>query len=226
MIEEIVKENTTVIVYNPNEEKNIPKFFNEKIENLRQNNCRYVIFVFEDLWNAAKNKDDVISEYVNFVKDYDMPYAIYPYYNSFNRVKINDCNIPTPKAEIHCIKNDKRCNIIANLSIGLLVLDLVKLEEINFKFNEEYHLFFYLFDLLTKSALSKKTSSFNFYTDLYNSWRLFNDFEATCKLNYSEIGNEKSSYMENVINRITNDTTSHNINDLADQLKKIQESLT
>lgn len=157
-----------IIVINPNIEENIPKFLNESIE--KNLNEKYLMFVFNDLYEQLINKDVFFEKYCELLKEYDLPFAFYPYYIHFNKVLSSNISLANPKMRV----SNKRLffDVINQTSYGMLIIDIEKLKSINFKFNESYKKAFYMQELIEVCFEKKLYFSNSWFIDVFKSFDL------------------------------------------------------
>lgn len=156
-----------IIKYNPEMVSNISKFFNEEIE--KNKNEKFIMFVFENIINEAIDINEVERLYEELLTEYDLPYAFYPYNLHFNKVYREFKSIPHPK--INGVHNGKEFDIVSDLSFGMLILNLEKLN--GFRFNEKYEISFYIQDLIFYCKNNNLYISDGFFFDVRQSWKLF-----------------------------------------------------
>lgn len=157
-----------IIKYDPSNISNIPKFFNDEIS--KNNDQKFIMFIFENIINEVKNIDDLEKSYMCLLEEYDLPFAFFPYNVHFNKTYKEFKPIPHPK--IRGVHDLKEFDIVSEPSFGMLILNLEKLKD--FKFNEDYKISFYIQDLIHYCKDNNLYISDGFFFDVKESWKLFN----------------------------------------------------
>ena len=130
-----------IIKYDPEKIENTAKFFNEQIE--LYPNEKYIMFIFDDIYNSLKNADDFFQKYKELLERFDLPYAFYPYYIHFNKVLKRYISYPNPRMRVK-ISGSPAFDVVNQTSYGMVILNMEKIKLINFKFNELYEKCFYI----------------------------------------------------------------------------------
>ena len=223
-------------IINPNELENIPQYLNQVI--LNNKNEKYIMFIFNDLYEHIINKEEFYERYCDLLKTYDLPYAFYPYYIHFNKILQNFASIPYPK--MRCTSTNKESfDVVNQTAYGMLIIDNEKIKKINFKFNELFKKAFYIQELIEICFQKKLTISNSWYIDVYKSSEMIDDsmkngfvidvkdfaeektkFFNLFNQNQPESGNEfiqkiKERYFSNKNEDVitVNNTLNNNIND-------------
>lgn len=200
-----------IISYNPSEIKDAPTFFNKYLEEF--SNEDYVMFIFSDLAEKIRDKNEFNNKYATLMRIFNLPFAFYPYYIHFNRILPDSIAKPVPRA--HVKSKYGVFDIINSPAYGMLMLDVQKLKSINFKFNPEYKLSFYIQDLIHECFTHKLWFSETCFLDLYNSFEMFTeDVKTGYTINPKEFAEEKQKFFNNV------KVTSEQINDFIKLLKE------
>lgn len=173
----------------------VPAFFNSNLKDAYKNDkITYITFIQSDLLENIVDLNNFIESYINFIKEWSLPYCFFPYYTYFNRILPNSLAIPNPKFELS-IDETKKIHIITSPAIGFLILDLSKLKKINFMFNESYTELFYLQDLIQKCYEQKLWISNCCFLDRYESWKdLKQNIVGKFLLNSEKFNKEKTEY--------------------------------
>lgn len=161
-----------VISYNPKEIANVSSFMNKYIDEYKDE--KFLMFVFDDIISKVKNKEDLVHKYEELLTKLDLPYAFFPYYVHFNKILPNLINKPSPRITVK-MKDGYLFDVVQEPSFGLLILNIEKLNKINFKFNEEYKVSFYIQDLINKCFIEKLYLSESYFIDVHSSYEFFND---------------------------------------------------
>lgn len=200
-----------IISYDPKEIKNVPAFFNKYLDEFKDED--YLMFVFNDINEKIIDRNDFSIKYVTLMKIFELPYVFFPYYIHFNKILYDSICMPCPRAHVTFSKGI--FDIIANPAYGMLIVDIQKLKSINFKFNEEYKLSFYIQDLIHACYENKLWISETYFLDLCNSYSLLTE---NIKKGYSippnDFNAEKKKFFDNV--KIQNE----DVNAFIKELKK------
>ena len=181
-----------IIIINPNEQKNIPKFLNETIEN--NQNEKYIMFIFNDLYEHIIDKDLFFNKYYELLKTYDLPYAFYPYYIHFNKALTSFISIANPKMRVE-VKEKLSFDVINQTAYGMLIIDTEKLKEINFKFNETYAIAFYIQELIEECYNKNLYISNSWFIDVYKSYEMIDsNMKDGFKINPKDFTEEKAKF--------------------------------
>lgn len=210
-----------VISFDPNTCDNIPNFFNSIIdENL--NKEEYIMFVFNDIKNNIINFDEFVNTYELFLNKYKLPYIFYPYYIHFNRIFPNSIAFPNPRAHILQQSDKSELDIIGNPAYGLLILNLKKINSINFRFNPKYAKAFYIYDLIRAMHKHNLWISSRYFIDVKNSFNLIKN-DGGFEIPSQVFGDEKNEFIKE--NNIEQESINDFIKNLKEYLIKIgQES--
>ena len=98
-----------IIKYDPSNISNIPKFFNDEIS--KNNDQKFIMFIFENIINEVKNIDDLEKSYMCLLEEYDLPFAFFPYNVHFNKTYKEFKPIPHPK--IRGVHDSKEFDIVS-----------------------------------------------------------------------------------------------------------------
>lgn len=151
-----------------NKKINVPKFFNEQLEKAKNvQNIDTITFIQLDLINNLKDTNKFIQEYLNLMNELDLPFTFFPYYGTFNRVMTDNLNFINPKLLINTA--NKKYPIVMQPIFGLLIVNVKKLESINFKFDEQLSEIFYIQDLAERCFKEKLWISNCAFVDIQNS---------------------------------------------------------
>lgn len=206
-----------IINYNPTEISNKAKFFNENIE--KNINEKYIMFIFNDIYEHVKNIDQFYSEYENLLKRFNIPFACYPYYIHFNKVLKSSLSFHNPKMQIYINKNHS-CDIINQLAYGMIIFDIEKMKNNNFKFDESYQTCFYLQEYANFCHSKGMMLSSNYFIDVPNS---FNLVDSSLKEGYfidaKQFMEEKTRFYSK------NENLNENLNDYIKNLKSLCEKI-
>lgn len=205
-----------VISYDPSEISDMPAFLNEGLKTY--NTDKYVMFVFNDILNAAKDKQVLCRAYEELLVRMNIPYAFFPYYVHFNRILPDTVRKPSPRISVN-LKKSFRFDIVQEPAYGLMILDAAALRSTNFKFNEQYKLVFYIQDLIAHCFEKKLYFSNSFFLDVYQSYNLFkSDFKDGYAFNVEDFGKEKQLFLKD------HQLKQEQINDFMKNLKNIYET--
>lgn len=216
-----------IIKYDPSNISNIPKFFNDEIS--KNNDQKFIMFIFENIINEVKNIDDLEKSYMGLLEEYDLPFAFFPYNVHFNKTYKEFKPIPHPK--IRGVHDSKEFDIVSEPSFGMLILNLEKLKD--FKFNEDYKISFYIQDLIHYCKDNNLYISDGFFFDVKESWKLFNStfdkgwlpdvasFKKEKELFFSTHQQSEKSILD-FINRLKErfNNNAQVVNDLSNALKE------
>jgi len=159
-------------VINPNSLENIPKYLNQIILNNKDE--KYIMFIFNDLYEHIINKEEFYEKYCNLLKTYDLPFAFYPYYIHFNKVLQGFASIPYTK--MRCtVNNNESFDVVNQTAYGMLIIDNEKIKRINFKFNEIFKKAFYIQELIEVCFQKDLIVSNSWYMDVCKSSEMVND---------------------------------------------------
>lgn len=154
-----------IIKYNPSEIKKVSAFFNSEIEKCEE---KYIMFIFNDVYDEIKNVEEFVLAYENLLFKNNLPFAFYPYYIHFNKVLCDSIKFPNPK--VHVENEENKFDIVNQPAMGMLVLDLEKLKEKNFKFSNEYDEAFYIQEVVMFCFENNLYFSTLYFYDVYKSW--------------------------------------------------------
>ena len=181
-----------IIKYDPEKIENIAKFLNEEIEKYPEE--RYLMFIFNDIFDNLKNPDEFFQKYKEVLERFDLPYAFYPYYIHFNKVLKRYISYPNPRMRIN-IANKPAFDVVNQTSYGMVILDTEKLKLINFKFNELYEKCFYIQQLIEECFKNNLYFSSCWYIDVYESYKLVNDsLKDGFKIDINKFSEEKAKF--------------------------------
>ena len=181
-----------ITIINPNEQKNIPSFLNETIQN--NPNEKYIMFIFNDLYEHIIDKDLFFNKYSELLKTYNLPYAFYPYYIHFNKVLASYVSIANAKMRVEP-KNNIPFDIINQTAYGMLIVDVEKLKEIDFKFNEAYSQAFYMQELIEICFNKNLYISNSWFMDVYKSYEMVDsNMKDGYKINSKIFTEEKAKF--------------------------------
>lgn len=201
-----------IIKYDPVKVGNIAKFFNEQIENYKDE--KYIMFIFDDIFKALKDQNEFFAAYKNLLERFDLPYAFYPYYIHFNKVLKRYISYPNPRMRIK-IADKPSFDVINQTAYGMLILNMEKLKSINFKFNELYEQCFYVQQLIEECFKNNLYFSSSWYIDVYESYKMVNDsFKDGYKIDVKQFTEEKTKFFT---------TYKQNTEDLNEYIKKLNE---
>ena len=154
-----------IISFDPNKITKISNFFNEEIEKCDE---KFIMFIFDDLFFEVKDIDEFSNAYESLLTKNNLPFAFYPYYVHFNKVLCNYIKYPNPK--VHVENTENRFDIVNNPAMGMLVLNLEKLKEKNFKFSGNYNQAFYVQEVVMFCNEHDLYFSTLYFYDVYKSW--------------------------------------------------------
>lgn len=169
-----------IVVYDPTKlQKSVPAYYNEILTDVYENSTDIdtITFAQQDLLLNLKDKNEFIKAYLNFIQEWDLPFAFFPYYGHFARALYESMNIPNPKLEIKLSDNEK-INVVVQPTYGFLVVNVKKFKDINFKFNEEFTEIYYLQDMVQKMYEAKLWISNCSFIDIFESWNYLKDQAA------------------------------------------------
>lgn len=161
-----------IISFDPEKEKKIPEFFNKNIDE-NSGKEKYLMFIFNDIYESIKNVDELVKKYTEFMDRYNLPYVFYPYYVHFNKIFPDSIGYPNPRAHVLVSKNNDQLDIISNPAYGLIIINIEKMNEINFRFNTKYSRAFYIQNLINECFKHKLWISSHYFIDVKNSYTLF-----------------------------------------------------
>lgn len=202
-----------LVSYNPNEVKNIPEFFNEYLTTFKDE--KYVMFIFNDVLEKVKDKQVLCGAYETLLKRLDLPYAFFPYYLHYNKIFPDSIAKPSPRISL-TLNDGFKFDVVGSPAYGMLLVDVEKLNSINFSFNEEYRISFYIQDLINACHNANLYFSSMYFIDVHNSYELFNsDFREGHMYDQKEFIEEKSRFFGQ------NQVAEEKINDYVTNLKNI-----
>lgn len=197
------------ISYNPNEIKDIPAFFNKYLDEFK--NEDYIMFIFNDINENIIDKNKFIDSYIHLMKNFDLPYTFYPYYIHFNRIFPESIGIPNPRAHV---QSDKGIfDIVNNPAYGVLIIDVQKINSINFRFNLKYKLSFYIQDLIHQCFVNNLWMSETYYLDVVNSFNMVKKITTGYTIHPINFNQEKQQFFNE------NKVIPESINDFIIKLK-------
>ena len=130
----------------------------------------FIMFIFDEILAEAKDKNLLCESYEKLLKDFNLPYAFFPYFLHFNKVLPNLISFPNPKLKINT-KNGS-FNVVIQPCFGMLVLNLNLIKD--FKFDEQFGTSFYVQDLIHYCKEKDLYFSKSFFMDVCDSYKLFN----------------------------------------------------
>jgi hypothetical protein len=184
-----------IITYDPNKlEISVPAYYNKILaETYKNENIKYLTFIQVDLAEQCKDFPKFISNYLEFLTEWDLPYIFFPYYLYFNKMLSNILGKPNPKLEV--IAGDKTINVVMSPAYGFLMLDVKKLKDIDFLFNESYTELFYLQDLIQICYEKNLWISNCCFLDRYHSWEDLKELSVSgYTINSLKFNTEKAEY--------------------------------
>lgn len=161
-----------IVLYTPTAlNESVPAFFNKELEiAYKKDKLQFITFCQQDIADNCIDYNKFINDYKEFMIKYDLPYVFFPYYIHFNKVLPEYIGLPNPKLEILLKKQDK-IDVISCVSYGFLMLNVKKLKNINFKFNEDLPILYYMQDLIQKCYDNKLWISNCVFIDRHESWK-------------------------------------------------------
>lgn len=187
-----------IVTYYPTElnEQSVPQFFNKELESAYNNEkLTTLTFIQTDLYKQLKDVNQFITNYKEFIAEWNLPFVFFPYYAYFNKNIPQYLATPTPKLEIFLKNKNSKINMVVAPAYGFLMLDLQKLKSINFKFNEQYTELYYLQDLSQKCFENKLWISNCCYLDRFESWKDLTELTINgYMLNSERYNKEKEIY--------------------------------
>ncbi len=202
-----------LISYDPQEIKNVPAFMNKCIDEYSDE--RFFMFIFDSVIKYVIDKEELVHKYEELLTKLDLPYAFFPYYAHFNKILPNNLGKPSPRISAK-LKDGFAFDIVQEPTFGMLVLDMEKLKKINFRFNEEYKMSFYIQDLIKKCLDNNLYFSEAYFIDVHESHKLFNfNFNNVFIYDRNKFVEEKQKYYNE-----NKDHTSEQINDYVNNLKE------
>lgn len=160
-----------VNVYIMTDNFNVPAHINKVLNKESTNNNKYAFFLQNDIFANLIDKDKIFVEYVEFMKKWDLPYVMFPYYIHMNSVLPDLNNIPNPTLRLTI--NGNTTDVLNYPAYGFLGIDIQKLKNINFTFKETYPVMFYLQDLMEECYTNNLTLSNCCYLDIPHSNKFF-----------------------------------------------------
>ena len=185
-----------VNVYIMTDKFNVPEYINKIMEReLEKQNHKYLFFLQNDIFSNLKDKELIFEKYVEFMKKYDLPFVIYPYYIHINSVLPNQLCLPNPNLSIK-INNDI-IDILHSPAYGFLGIDLEKFNSINFRFKTDFPIMFYLQNMFEEFYQKGLTLSNCCYLDFHNSHTYFTTHTPTgFHQDMNKFNEEKTKYYE------------------------------
>lgn len=186
-----------IIEYNPHEQS-LPVLINSFLE--KDILSKYTCFIFSDIKKAAKNLELTLSKYEKMMEILQIPYAFFPYYIHFNKVLPSTLKIPNPRISYTIIKSNLIVDAVDSVSYGMLILNLEKFKEVNYKFREDLPHLFYLQDMIDKSNELKIYPSNSLMIDIHKSYEEFNldfnDFENRYRISPKDFKAERELFFK------------------------------
>lgn len=204
-----------VVKYNPLEIKKVSSFFNIEIEKCEE---KYIMFIFNDIYDEVKNIEEFVQAYEKLLFKNNLPFAFYPYYVHFNKVLCDYIKFPNPK--VHIENADNKFDIVNQPAMGMLILDLEKLKEHNFKFSNEYDEAFYIQEVVMFCFEKKLYFSTLYFYDVYKSWtylksnitkgylpnvKAFKEEKAKFYKNYKQEDEGLTNFIQNIKSNMNNE---------------------
>jgi len=206
-----------VLVYDNPNSINIPQNINKILDDEKNNQTtEYYIFMQKDIMDKAINSDELCSAYCNFCEKMDLPFAMYQYYNNFNRILPGSLNKVNPRLIIHTDKYGI-FDIVTQLAYGFFIINVKKFIDSGFKFNETYTKLFYLQDMLEYFYQHKLYISNFCLFELHDSELLFKepkDGKTGYYINMEEFNKEREAYFKTI------QPQYKNINEIIEQIKE------
>ena len=211
-----------IIKYDPEKVENVAKFFNEEIE--KYPNEKYIMFIFNDIFNDLINSDEFFQKYKNLLERFDLPYAFYPYYIHFNKVLKKYISYPNPRMRVN-INGKAAFDVINQTAYGMVILDMEKIKSINFKFNELYEKCFYIQQLIEECYKNNLYFSSCWYIDVFESYKMLKStLKEGYKIDMKKFAEEKAKFFTSYT------VGKENLKDFIDKLntrcKEIKEKET
>lgn len=205
-----------VILYDPFSCSNVPELFNTHLLK-SYNNCDkeqefYLILIHNDVIQNLKNSEQFFNDYISFMKKWDMPYIFFPYYAYFNKALPDMVGKPNPRVELKF--KGETINIVNQICHGCLILNIKKLKTINFQFNTNYPILYYLQDLAEQCYQKQLWISNCWFLDRFKSWEDL--IEITC--NGLQIDNKK--FQEQKTKYAANKVEYHPVQTFIDKFKE------
>jgi hypothetical protein len=201
-----------IVSYDPRNIENVSIFFNEKINEYKNESeySGFIMFIFDEILAEAKDKNLLCESYEKLLKDFNLPYAFFPYFLHFNKALPNLISFPNPKLKINT-KNGS-FNVVIQPCFGMLVLNLNLIK--HFKFDEQFGTSFYVQDLIHYCKEKDLYFSKSFFMDVCDSYKLFiSSFKEGFVPKVELFKKEKELFFTNRKNE------SENINTYVDILK-------
>ena len=127
------------------------------------------------------------------MKMWDIPFVMYPYYIHMNSILPSTNNIPNPNLRITI--NNNTTDALNFPAYGFLGINIEKLNKINFRFNTEYPVMFYLQDMMQVFYENNMTLSNCCYLDILESWKYFQTHTADgFHADINKFNDEKKKY--------------------------------
>lgn len=206
-----------IIKYDPKTIENVASFLNNEID--KNANEKYIMFIFNDIHDKVININDFYNKYVNLIETFDLPFAFYPYYIHFNKALKNSLSIKSPKMKIS-INKKYMCDIVNQMAYGMIIINLEKIKSINFKFDEQFKLCFYLQDLAEKCYQNKLYISASSFLDVPDSFNLVTDsFKNGHFIDTSKFAEEKTKFYTK------NKPVKENLNTFITDLKSLCQKI-
>ena len=195
-----------IVVYTPTAiSESVPAFFNKELNiAYKKDKLQFITFCQQDIVDNCIDFNKFVSDYKDFMIKYDLPYVFFPYYVHFNKVLPEYIGLPNPKLEIILNGGKDKLNAISCVSYGFLMLNIKKLKEINFKFNEDLPILYYMQDLIQKCFDNKLWISNCVFIDRHESWKdlkqlTVDGYQLNSKL-FKEFKRRFTGFFKNIIN--------------------------
>lgn len=207
--------NKVVIIDPNNVKKTIPELYNEELEAaIKNDKITYLTFMYADLADKLNDQTEFINNYRLFMEEWDLPYTFFPYYAYFNKIFPSTAAIPNPRLKIKLKTADKYINAVGSPAYGFLIINVKKLNGINFRFNEKYPNLYYLQDLIQKCFENQLWISNVCFIDRFESWKDLKNNDITgFYLDTTKFKEEKTEYDKQQIQY-------HSINDFINIFKE------
>ncbi len=202
-----------IISYDPDTIKDYSKFLNDALESTKDE--KYLMFVFNQIINAAKDKEEVAKKYEELLETMNLPFAFFPYYLHFNKILPALIAKPSPRI-IGKTKNGFVFDVVQEPTFGLLAVNAQMLRDNGITFDDKFKTSFYIQDLIVKCFEKNLYFSASYFIDVHSSYELFNDdFRNGYKIDVKKFNDEKQEFF-----KIHNKNYSELINGYVEKLKK------
>lgn len=162
----------SVNVYVVTDSLNVPNYINNIMDKESNNGVhKFAFFIQNDIFANLVDKYKIFDDYVEFMKKWDIPFVMYPYYIHMNSVLPSTNNIPNPNLRLTI--NSTITDVLNFPAYGFLGINIEKANKINFRFDNNYPVMFYLQDMMQKFYENNLTLSNCCYLDIPESWKYF-----------------------------------------------------